>query len=94
MDLIATVAAVLAASILLTTVAEADDPPDPERVREVAAMLSDTPAGLGHPITDRAAWDALASTAALARGGRQRRAPARGPCPSSPRTCTDFSRTA
>ncbi len=62
MNLIAIAAIILAGSMLLTTIAEADDPPDPARVRKVAAMLPATPTGLGQPITDRDAWDALAAT--------------------------------
>ncbi len=32
-------------------------PPDAGRVREIAALLPDRPAGLGRPITDRTAWE-------------------------------------
>lgn len=35
--------------------------PDPNRVREIAAMLPEKPRGVGRRITDRAAWDALAT---------------------------------
>ena len=34
---------------------------DPARVKAVAAMLPERPAGLGRPITDRAAWERLAA---------------------------------
>ena len=35
-------------------------PLDPDRVKAVAAMLPEQPAGVSLPISDRAAWDALA----------------------------------
>lgn len=34
---------------------------DPERVKAVAAMLAERPAGLGRPASDRAAWERLAA---------------------------------
>ncbi|MDQ3813200.1 MAG: hypothetical protein M3347_04525, partial [Armatimonadota bacterium] len=39
----------------------AETPPDPARVRAVAAMLPEKPAAPGWPITDRAAWDSRAT---------------------------------
>jgi len=35
------------------------DPPSPERVREIASWLPEQPQGMGRPITDRAAWEAV-----------------------------------
>jgi hypothetical protein len=35
---------------------------DPERVKEIAAMLSEKPIGFGRPISDRVAWDKLAKS--------------------------------
>ena len=32
----------------------------PERIEQLAAMLPETPQGMGRPITDRAVWDAIA----------------------------------
>lgn len=47
--------------VLLAAAAEAQvPPPDPARVEEIAPMLPEDPQGLGRPITDREAWDALA----------------------------------
>ncbi len=37
--------------------AAAQKPPPPERVSAIAAMLAEHPAGVGRPITDRAAWE-------------------------------------
>ncbi len=65
MNMLLIAGAALAASMLLATVADADDPPDPDRVREVAAMLPAAPVGVGQPITDRESWDALAATDGL-----------------------------
>ena len=57
------VALSLAAVGLLLAVndAAADDAPDPARVAEIAPMLPEAPEGVGRPITDREAWDALAA---------------------------------
>lgn len=54
----------LGVALLLTVTAEAAqvEPPEPGRVEEIAAMLPQEPQGLGRPITDREAWDALAAT--------------------------------
>src|SRR5919199_4763167 len=38
----------------------ATTPPDPERVRVLAAMLPEKPVGVGRPLSDRAAWTELA----------------------------------
>ncbi len=49
------------ALILATTSARsAEQPPDPAQVKSIAAMLPQNPTGLGRPITDRAAWEAVA----------------------------------
>jgi len=40
--------------------AEADPRPTPERIAEIAAWLPETPAGIGAPASDRAAWTAIA----------------------------------
>src|SRR5438128_2672998 len=37
-----------------------ETPPDPERVRALAAMLPEKPTGVGRPLSDRAAWAELA----------------------------------
>jgi len=37
--------------------------PDPDRVKELAAMLPEEPRGLGRPVTDREAWDAVGACA-------------------------------
>ena len=57
------VALSLAAVGLLLAVndAAADDAPDPARVAEIAPMLPEAPEGVGRPITDREAWDALSA---------------------------------
>ena len=56
---------VVGLALVLATLAVAggaDEPPDPQRVAEVAAMLPEDPAGLGRPISDRQAWEELAQT--------------------------------
>ncbi len=50
----------------MTDVVAADDRPDPARVAEIAPTLPDAPEGLGRPITDRDAWDALVQSGACA----------------------------
>lgn len=52
---------VLASAICLSIgLAGAASPLDAGRIKAVAAMLREQPAGVGRPIGDRAAWDALA----------------------------------
>ncbi|MCY3023403.1 MAG: heparinase II/III family protein [Planctomycetota bacterium] len=58
-SLVAGVAALLAVA---PEIAAAKESLDPERVKAVAAMLAERPAGLGSPIGDRAAWERLADT--------------------------------
>jgi hypothetical protein len=42
-----------------------DVAPEPQRIAEIAAMLSDSPRGVGRPIADRKAWNAVAKTASF-----------------------------
>src|SRR5438445_2289390 len=42
-----------------------ETPPDPERVRALAAMLPEKPTGVGRPLSDRPAWAELAGRAAF-----------------------------
>jgi len=51
---------VLAAVLCFAGPAGAASPLDARRIQEVAAMLPEQPAGVGRPINDRAAWEALA----------------------------------
>ena len=50
----------------LTTPSSAETNIEPARIHEIAALLPPKPAGLGRPITDRAAWEKLAATSAFA----------------------------
>ena len=65
------VSRVAGASILLAALAAAAhaaaaaDELDPARIKAVAAMLPESPTGLGRPITDRAAWERLAADPAM-----------------------------
>ena len=94
MNMLLIASAALAASMLLTTVADADDPPDPERVREVAAMLPAEPVGLGQPMTDREAWDALAEAGTFDAVVRKAEALLDEPIPDQPdELYLEFSRT-
>ena len=56
--------------------------PDPQRVREIAALLSPTPRTFGTPIADRAAWDALAQGEVAASTIRQAEEILRQPIPA------------
>jgi hypothetical protein len=53
--------AFLAALSLAADAGAAGEALDPARVKAVAAMLPERPAGLGHPSADRAAWERLAA---------------------------------
>ncbi len=84
----------IAASLLLTTIADADDPPDPKRVRELAAMLPAEPVGVGRPISDRAAWAALAEAGSFDAVVREAEALLDEPIPDQPdELYLEFSRT-
>jgi hypothetical protein len=50
-----------------------ETPPDPERVRALAAMLPEKPTGVGRPLSDRAAWAELARHPAARIGSPRRR---------------------
>ncbi|MEN6549052.1 MAG: heparinase II/III family protein [Armatimonadia bacterium] len=50
--------------LLAAGAAEAAEPLDPARLKQLEAMLPDQPIGLGQPLTDRAAWSKLAQTPA------------------------------
>jgi len=52
--------AALAASILFASHAPAEQAVDPARIQALAAMLPESPVGVGRPITDRQAWQAVA----------------------------------
>jgi len=56
---------VLFAVVSLTALAVQADEFEPARVKEIAAMLSPNPAGLGQPITNRVAWESVADNPAL-----------------------------
>ncbi len=87
--------AVLGLGLVLTTVTGLGQPTlDAERVREIAAWLPAKPVGLGQPITNRAAWAAVAKLpaieATLARASQR----AAQPFPASPdELYLDFSQT-
>jgi Heparinase II/III-like protein len=55
----------LALSSLAAVAAAVEMPPDPERVRTLAAMLPEKPTGVGRPLSDRAAWAELAARPAF-----------------------------
>ena len=64
------------------------------RVREIAAMLGQEPAGFGRPIDDRAAWDALRALDAYKAVVRSAERVLKQPLPDSPDDLyLDFSRT-
>jgi hypothetical protein len=64
------------------------------RVKEITAMLAAKPAGLGQPITNRAAWNKLARRAAYAEIVSAAQKLAREPVPELPDDLyLDFSRT-
>ena len=68
--------------------------PEADRVKAVAAMLAETPAGFGRPIADRAAWEALARAPAFASAVEGAAALLAKPLPDSPDDLyLDFSRT-
>lgn len=52
----------LALCSALVTKSFADNLPDPARVSELTRMLSPKPVGVGRPISDRKAWDAVAAS--------------------------------
>jgi len=58
-------ASILMAALAAVAHAAAADELDPARIKAVAAMLPEHPAGLGRPIADRAAWDRLAADPSL-----------------------------
>ena len=65
-----------------------------DRVKAVAAMLPEKPAGLGRPITDRAAWEAPAKTGAFKSTVARAAALLSKPLPEQPDDLfLDFSRT-
>ena len=51
--------------VLATVPVAAQNGLDQDRVRAVAGMLAERPAGVGQPATDRAAWDTLAAHASF-----------------------------
>ncbi|MFH1267964.1 MAG: heparinase, partial [Planctomycetota bacterium] len=51
----------LAAGVLLPTVAPAQEPIDPARIDALAEMLPESAVGVGRPISDRQAWQAAAA---------------------------------
>jgi len=66
----------------------------PERVREVAAMLPERPAGVGRPTSDRVAWDKLAANAAYQQAVKRAEPLLKLPIPEQPDDLfLDFSRT-
>ncbi|MFZ2644454.1 MAG: heparinase II/III family protein [Verrucomicrobiia bacterium] len=69
-------------------------PIDAERVKAVAAMLPELPAGLGHPISDRASWDKFARDAASKSIIKRAEGILSQPVPEQPDDLyLDFSRT-
>lgn len=79
-----------AALVFQTSAAE----PDAARVREIAAMLSSKPAGFGHPITDREAWERLAKHGGFAQLPREAERLVKGGIPEqSDELFLDFSKT-
>jgi len=65
-----------------------------ERVKAVAAMLPEKPAGFGRPISDRAAWEALAKAPAFGSTVARAAALLSKPLPEQPDDLyLDFSRT-
>jgi len=89
----------VAAMIVLSTLglcaaAAAQKAPDPARVAEIAAMLPESPAGLGRPISDRAAWEALGATEAYSGVVARAEALLTEPIPEQPdELYLEFSRT-
>jgi hypothetical protein len=55
-------AAAVAAGCLLSASALAQAPPDATRITSIAQWLPDSPAGVGRPIDDRRAWQAVADS--------------------------------
>ena len=62
-----TTTSVLACAALCLALSDAsaknDDALNPDRLKAIALMLPDAPAGVGRPMADRAGWDALAAAA-------------------------------
>ncbi len=89
----------IAAAVLLPLLAVAAPPTpwrdlDPARIEAVAAMLPDAPRGLGAPVSDRAAWGAIATNPAFARVPRDAAKLLGRPLPAwNDDLYLDFSRT-
>src|ERR1700761_4432443 len=76
---------VLLVVVIFAPSVRAAETPDPGRVREIAAMLSPHAVGVGQPITNRAAWDAvLASHPELGSMIKRAAADAKHPLPDLP----------
>lgn len=83
----AAIAPAAAVLLLIVSAAEAGQPAqglDPGRVREVAAMLPERPAGTGRPIGDREAWDRLAGNPAVKAAVAKAEELLRQPIPDQP----------
>ncbi len=92
--LLVTIIAVFGVAMFVTDVYGEEEVPDPARVMEIAEMLPEAPEGLGRPITDRDAWDALAETDAYARVINRAEGYLEDPLPDLPDDLyLDFSRT-
>jgi hypothetical protein len=63
---LASIAMGMGAILLATAMVRSAEPPlDPDRIKALVQMLSQSPAGVGRPITDRAAWEQLAKNPAF-----------------------------
>ena len=72
----------------------ADGSPDPARVAEIAKMLPERPQGVGRPISDRQAWDAVARARGFGEVIRRSERSLREPMPELPDDLyLDYSRT-
>ncbi len=93
-----TTTSVLACAALFLTLSDAsaknDDALNPDRLKTIAGMLPDAPAGVGRPIADRASWDVLAANAAWRGVVKRAEGLLAQPVPEQPDDLyLDFSRT-
>ena len=93
-----TTTSVLACAALCLALSDAsaknDDALNPDRLKAIALMLPDAPAGVGRPMADRAGWDALAAAAAWRGVVKRAEGLLAQPVPEQPDDLyLDFSRT-
>lgn len=86
--------ALMALALAMSASAQDDHQLDEHRIDEVARMLPEAPEGLGRPITDRDAWEALGDTEAFQRMVERAESYLDEPLPEQPDDLyLDFSRT-